>query len=293
MVELFNVFLSGKSNSFNRSNLIKKEDKKENGFLLLDFDLICKNYLVSKYTLEIKKKEAYFLKNLNELKILQKKYIQENLDNEELLNLYWLTFLTLEKSFKLNDQEYIKQKTNLTVLPNQREFECIMLNSALSIKRRKEFYVSFLRVVYFSLYCLGLDLRDIFHLKKNELLQIEYLTIIKLNLNERFVRRTVSVEIKKTFALLKEDLEVIFDSNQIYTKPNKQNISEKSLLTLVNRDLEIITESLNLRNFKSESFKIRAVFNLREKYSEAYVLEEFQIPKSFLKRIEVFYQTKA
>lgn len=69
-----------------------------------------------------------------------------------------------------------------------------------------------------------------------------------------------------------------------------KNITKKTLLTLINKDLRLITETLKLPSFRSESLKISAIYFFWEEFSESKVLEEFFVSKTFLKRIELLYE---
>lgn len=288
VIDSFNSYLNEKQNKIN-----KKETNIINYFLAFDFKNENSILQTPKYTLNRKKKEKAFLKSMDQLHFFQKEYIEKKLNSTLLLELYWGTLINLQIKIQSELDEF--QNLNLTALPNEKEFLCILLNAGSSIKKNKEFYTSLLRIFYFYSYCLGLDLKDFFHLKKTDLLQIktcEICEIVTFDLNSVLIKRTILPSTLQTFKYLDDDIKNVFQNNFFYTKKENLNISNKSFLTLVNKDLDFITETLKLDKFRSESLKISAIFNIREFFSKNYVISEFQISKSFIERVESCYEIK-
>ena len=145
-----------------------------------------------------------------------------------------------------------------------------------------------------TLFCLGISLKDVFFIKKDELLKIsktESNSTITFNLNEKKIDRTISFETKNFFNLLEEDIENTFSSNLIFTKiKQKKNIRIQSLRFLVNKDLEEICENIKIQKVTAESLELGAIVSLRLNFSFEYVVNEYKISKSFLKRLERLYE---
>lgn len=280
VIELFNLSLKKPISSKQKKHI----------FLELDFDSIKKKYYENKGTLKIQKEKIQFFTNLNQLEIFQAEYLKENSDNSKLLDSYFYTFSMLENTF-LESIRYEKT-LNISTLPNIEQFNCVLLNAGISISKNREFYVSFLKIVYFFLFCLGMDLSDVFFVKKNDLLQIEKTeNSVIFVLNEKIITRTINANTKQLFSLLKKDIEIVYFSNFIFTKVKEQkNIKLQSLRYLVNRDLYEICENMKIQKIQVESLKLSAIIYLRLNYSSRYVLNEYQISKSFLNRIENFYE---
>lgn len=267
-------------------------EQKKHPFLKLDFDFIKKNYSNDKDTLEIQKEKIQFFIDLTQLEILQAEYLKRNSNNSKLLDSYFYTFSMLEKTFF--ESNSCERNLNISILPNKEHFSCIILNAGISVSKNRTFYVSFLKVIYFFLFCLGIDLSDVFLVKKSDLLQIdkiEDLATITFFLNEKVITRTISANTKQFFILLKKDIETIYFSDFIFTKAKQQkNIKLQSLRFLVNRDLEGICENIKIQKITAETLHFSAIIYLRLTYSAEYVMQEYKISKSFLNRIENFYE---
>ena len=285
VIDFFNLSLKNP----NISNFL---EEKEHPFLTLNFDVIEKNYDADKETLKVQKEKLILLKGIKQLQLFQTEYLTKKLNNTKLLDTYLSTFFMLEKTF-LECTSY-EENLNTKTLLNSQEFLCILLNSGTSISKNRTFYVSFLKLVYFFLFCLGISLKDVFFIKKDELLKIsktETNSTITFNLNEKKIDRTISFETKNFFNLLQEDIENTFSSNVIFTKiKQKKNIRIQSLRFLVNKDLEEICENLKIQRVTAESLELGSIISLRLSFSFEYVIKEYKISESFLKRLERFYE---
>lgn len=285
VIDLFNL-------SLKKPNINNFSEEKEHPFLILNFDSIEKNYDADKETLKVQKEKLILLKGIKQLEFFQSEYLKKKLNNTKLLDTYLSTFFMLEKTF-LECTSY-EENLNTKVLLNSQEFSCILLNSGISVSKNRTFYVSFLKLVYFFLFCLGISLNDVFFIKKDELLKIskaEINSTITFNLNEKKIDRTISFETKNFFSLLQEDIENTFFFNVIFTKiKQKKNITIQSLRFLVNKDLDEICENLKIQKVRVESLELGAIISLRLNFSFEYVIKEYKISKSFLKRLERLYE---
>ena len=284
----FNKFLT----TVDYSEYSEVEDKLIS-FLDIDFEKEKQRLNKEFETIFYERKKSTYIEQLNWLQ-QEQLLIDEKVDKNKLKSLL-LFFIIKSNKFKevTQNNEFSLRFTSFFV-PNSFEIETIFRNAGMSVTRKSDYFSSFFKFAFFCLYYLGLDLDEIFVVRKDDLLTIITEELITLNLNpNEEVKRTILSDTRERFISLEKDLSIIFeDCNQITYTNSKKHFSTKNLSYILNKDLRQISEVFFSNTFKVDSLKNSAPIRLLKRYPNFYVSKEFKITESFTKRLEQLYQTK-
>jgi integrase/transposase InsO family protein len=145
-------------------------------------------------------------------------------------------------------------------------FPIFVTNAGNSAQRKKDLRRAQLRITYTILYHCGLRINEIRHLTQQDLIKATDAAQFNL-IHHKTKQAHIHILSKKAvqdFKDLKVEFSIVFEKYKYqHLYGNKQPMTDKNLIKMVNRDLEETCQKLRIPfNIKSHSFRVNMITNL-------------------------------